>query len=84
MLHYGYKYHLEVALVSENGAIKTLPLSDTTYITVSRSYHNPEISKLKCYARKNRGRQLISDCSVDEKVEPTNFSGSSKYSMFRL
>ena len=78
MLHFGYKYHLEVALVSENGAIKTFHLSDTTFITVSGSYHNPEISKLKCYVRKNRSRQFISDCSVNEKEEPTNFSGSSK------
>ena len=78
MLHFGYKYHLEVFLASENGAIKTFPLSDTTFITVSSSYHNPEISKLKCYARKNRSRQLISDYRVDEQEEPINYSGSSK------
>ena len=56
----------------------TFILSDTTFITVSGSYRNPEISKLKCNLRKNRSRQFISDCSVDEKEEPTNFSGSSK------
>ena len=78
MLHSGYKYHLEVVLVSEKGAIMTFPLSHTTYIAVFGSYRNPEISKLKCYLRKNRSRQCISDCSVDEKEEPTNFSGSGK------
>ena len=78
MLHYGYKYHLEVVLVSENGAIKTFHLSDTTFITVSSYYRNPEISKLKCYVRKNRSRQFIPDNCVDEKEEPTNFSGSGK------
>ena len=78
MLHSCCKYHLEVALVSENGAIKTFPLSDTTFITVTGSYHNPEISKLKSYVRKNRSCQFISDCSVDEKEERTNFSGSGK------
>ena len=78
MLDYGYMYHLEVVLVSENGAIKTFILSDTTFITVSGSYRNPEISKLKCNLSKNRSHQFISDSSVDEKEEPTNFSGSSK------
>ena len=78
MLHYGYKYHLEVVLVSEKGVIMTFPLSDTTFIAVFGSYRNPEISKLKCYVRKNRSRQFISDCSVDEKEEPKNSSGCSK------
>ena len=78
MLHLGYKYHLEVVLVSENGAIKTFHLSDTTFIPISGSYHNPEISKIKCYVSKNRSHQFISDSSVDEKEEPTNLSGSSK------
>ena len=78
MLHSCCKYHLELALVSENGAIKTFPLSDTTFITVIGHYHNPEISKLKCYVGKHRYRQLISDYSVDDNEKPTNFSCSSK------
>ena len=78
MLHYCCKYHLEVTLVSENGAIKTFTLSDTTFITVTGRYHNPETSKLKCYVGKHRSRQHISDYSVDENEKPTNFSGSSK------
>ena len=78
MLHYGYKYHLEVVLVSENSDIKTFHLSDTTFITVSTCYRNPENSNLKCYVRKNRSRQLIPDNRVDENEKLTNFSGSRK------
>ena len=75
MLHFGCKSRLEVAVISENAATNTFPLSDTTFIALSCCYYNPEISMLKYYVRK---KSLKTDYSVDEKEKPTNFSGSCK------
>ena len=48
LLHACRKYNLEVALVSgKTGAIKMLPLSDSSFVTVCNNYFNPCIAKIK-------------------------------------
>ena len=57
MLHFGSKHHLDVALVSDNGATNTLSLCDTTFTAVSCYYRSPEISMLNYYVRKKQTPQ---------------------------
>ena len=67
---------MEVALVSVKSGIETFPLSDTSFITISGSYHYPNIAKFKLRYKERNSCKLNSDCKADEKKKPTNFSES--------
>ena len=58
---------MEVVLDSENGATKTFPLMNTTFIAIMGTYRNPDIARLKCHSHR-LGQNICQYKLKDEKL----------------
>ena len=76
---------MEVVIDSENGATKTIPLMNTTFIAIMGTYNNPNVARLMCDSHRlgqNTCQYKLKDEKLGKSLIPDNLKATrkSKYS----